>query len=77
MDYKQTIKHAANKTRREIEAQGAAIANAARLLIGMVRVAERSEGGRSDYAELSLEVELTEGGVETWKITIERTASSH
>jgi hypothetical protein len=53
------------------------VAAAARFLIGMVRVTERDEGGRSTHAKLTVEVELTAGGVETWEITIERTASSH
>ncbi len=53
------------------------ITEAARVLIGLTRSVERSEGARSNHAELSLEIELTGGGVETWKITIERTASSH
>lgn len=53
------------------------IIEAARTLIGLVRSTERREHGRSSGAELSLEVELTGGGVETWKIIIERTASSH
>jgi hypothetical protein len=60
-----------------IRSRGDAISNAARVLIGIVRSTERIERGRSSVAELSLEVELTGGGVETWKITIERTASSH
>jgi hypothetical protein len=60
-----------------IKASSDALTNAARVLIGVVRSTERIERGRSSAAELSLEVELTGGGVETWKITIERTASSH
>lgn len=39
--------------------------------------AEASERARSEGAELEVRVELTGGGVETWTITIERTASSH
>lgn len=66
-----------SEKKRTQQAAADALTNAARLLIGTVRSAERSEGGRSSGAELSLEVELTGGGVETWKITIERTASSH
>ena len=61
----------------KIRASSDDITHAARVLIGMVRVTERHERGRSSGAELSLEVELTGGGRETWKITIERTASSH
>lgn len=54
-----------------------AVEKAARTLIGLVMAVERDEQGRSNNAELSLEIELTGGGVETWKITIERTASCH
>ena len=61
----------------KIRASGDALTNAARVLIGIVRVTERNESRRSSGAELSLDVELTGGGTETWKITIERTASSH
>lgn len=49
----------------------------ARTLIGIVRRTERAEGNRAVSAELSLEVSLTGGGVETWAISVERTASSH
>jgi hypothetical protein len=61
----------------QTEANVEAVIAAARVLIGMVRSTEQIERGRSSAAELSLEIELTGGGVETWKITIERTASSH
>jgi hypothetical protein len=57
--------------------QGELMAAAARVLISLVRGAERSEGGRSTHGELELNVELAAGGVETWTIRIERTASSH
>lgn len=53
------------------------VERAARALISLVRLFERDEGRRSHRATLSLEIELTGGGVETWEITIERTASSH
>lgn len=62
---------------RRITDASSGIAAAARVLIGMVRGAERDEGGRSMHAEISLEIDLTAGGKETWTITIERTASSH
>jgi len=65
------------RSEAKIKASGEALTNAARVLIGMVRSTEILERGRSSSAELSLEIELTGGGVETWKITIERTASSH
>lgn len=64
-------------TEDEIIDRQAAIFEAARMLIGMVRVAEQSERGRAQKTELELNVELTAGGNETWLITIERTASSH
>lgn len=64
-------------TEAKIHARSDSIMAAAGVLVGMVRGAERSEEARSTQAELSLEVELTGGDVETWKITIERTASSH
>jgi hypothetical protein len=53
------------------------IAEAARLLISVVRDVERAEGDRSTHAEFDCEIDLTAGGKETWTITIERTASSH
>lgn len=59
----------------KIRASGDAITSAGRTLIGLVMTAERAERSRVQVAELSLEIELTGGGVETWKITIERTAS--
>jgi hypothetical protein len=61
----------------KIKESGDLITSAARVLIGMVRSTETIEHGRSSGATLSLEVDLTGGGRETWKITIERTASSH
>jgi hypothetical protein len=66
-----------SRAERRITDASSGIAAAARLLIGMVRGAERDEQGRSTHAELELEVDLTGGGKETWVITIERTASSH
>lgn len=65
------------RTEDHIRQQTDAIAAAARVLISMVRGAERNEGARSTHGELELNVDLTAGGTETWKITIERTASSH
>lgn len=64
-------------TRQKIVDRQTYIMAAARALIGMVRGAEASERARSEGAELEVRVELTGGGVETWTITIERTASSH
>jgi hypothetical protein len=61
----------------KIRSQSDAITHAAGVLVSMVRMAERAEKGRSSYAELSVEVELTGGGTETWTLKIERTASSH
>lgn len=66
-----------SSTEQKIKASGDDIVAAARMLIGMVRVAERGEEARSSGATLELQVELTSGGVETWTITIERKASSH
>lgn len=66
-----------SKSESRIKTNSDAITNAARTLIGMTRMAERDERGRSTHAEMSLDVDLTGGGRETWKITIERTASSH
>ena len=65
------------QTERHIKDRGEVITAAAHVLIGMVRGAERSEGGPSTHGELELTVELVDGGVETWVIRIERTASSH
>lgn len=65
------------RSEAKIRTAGDAITAAARVLIGIVRTTEQSESARSSGAELSLEIELTGGGVETWKITIERTGSSH
>lgn len=64
-------------TNQKIKASGDDIVAAARMLIGMVRMAEGSERARSSGATLELQVELTAGGIETWTITIERKASSH
>ena len=61
----------------KVQARSKAIIDAARTLIGTVRIVEGGEERRAHISELELEVELTGGGVETWKITIERTASSH
>jgi hypothetical protein len=66
-----------SRSEQRITDASSGIAAAARVLIGMVRGAEHDEGGRSTGAELSLEIDLTGGGKETWTITIERTASSH
>jgi len=65
------------KTEDQIKAKGEDIMTAARTLIGMTRKAERNERGRATKAELELQIELTGGGVETWLVTVERTASSH
>ncbi len=65
------------RTEQQIKERGEAITMAAHILISLVRGAERSEGARSTHGELELNIELTGGGVETWTITIERTASSH
>ena len=65
------------KTEQHIKDRGEVITAAAHVLIGMVRVAERSEGDRAMHSELELTVDLVDGGVETWVIRIERTASSH
>jgi hypothetical protein len=64
-------------TTAKIKASGEAVTAAAHVLIGVVKMTERAEHGRAAKAELDLEVELTGGGIETWTITIERTASSH
>jgi hypothetical protein len=66
-----------NHTERKIQQRREDIVQAARNLIGLVRIAEMSEHRRSQKAELELRVDLTAGGAETWVITIERTASSH
>jgi hypothetical protein len=65
------------RTEDQIKQHQAAIVDAARTLIGMVRVAEQSERGRAQKSELELNVEVTVGGNETWVITIERVRSSH
>ena len=65
------------QTERRIKARDEIITAAAHVLIGMIRNAERSEGGRTTHSELEFTVDLTGGGVETWVIRIERTASSH
>lgn len=65
------------RTEQKIKASGDDIIAAAHLLIGMVRMAETNEKARSNGASLEVEVELTDGGTETWTITIERRASTH
>ncbi len=54
-----------------------AIEAAARELINLTRRVEHTERGRAEFAVLDLEITLTGGGVETWRITVERTASTH
>jgi hypothetical protein len=66
-----------NRSEANIQAQADAVIDAAHVLIGIVLSTEHIERGRTSAAELSLDIELESGGVETWKITIERTASSH
>lgn len=65
------------ETEHKINARADDVMAATRVLIGLVRMSEDSEAARSRGAKLELDVELTGGGTETWKITIERTASSH
>ena len=65
------------QTERHIKDSGEVITAAACFLIDVVRVAERAEGSRAMHGELELTVTLPGGGVETWVIRIERTASSH
>lgn len=65
------------QTEQHIKARGEIIIAAACFLIDTVRGVERAEGGRSMHGELEFTVDLPGGGVETWVIRIERTASSH
>jgi hypothetical protein len=65
------------KTERHIKDRSEVITAAAYVLIDSVRDVEQSEGSRSAYGELELDVGLAKGGMETWVIRIERTASSH
>jgi hypothetical protein len=53
------------------------LAAAARVLIGAAKIAENSQGARPEFLTMDAEVVLIAGGVETWRITVERTASSH
>jgi hypothetical protein len=64
------------KTEAKLRSHSEAIIQAASVLISAVRMSERSEGGRSSGAEMSIDVDLKGGGTETWKFTIHRTASS-
>lgn len=66
-----------DRSEAKIKASSSSITEAARTLIGLLLAVEASEHRRTDGAKLSLEIELTGGGTETWDITIERTASSH
>ena len=66
-----------SKTEDMISSRGENITAAAQVLIGVVRRSELMESGRAIHAEMDLEIGLTGGGRETWKITIERTASAH
>jgi hypothetical protein len=65
------------KTERQIKDRSKVIIAAACFLIDTVRVVERAEGDRSMHGEMEFTVKLPGGGVETWVIRIERTASSH
>jgi hypothetical protein len=65
------------QTEQRIKSSGNDIMAAAHLLVGMVRMAERDEGVRSNGADLELKIELTSGETETWTITIGRKAPSH
>jgi hypothetical protein len=76
-EYEDQPEEEMSDTKQRIEARGEVITMAAHILISLVRGVERSEGGRSTSSELELSIDLTGGGVETWTITIERTASSH
>jgi hypothetical protein len=63
-----------NDTYRSQEAMRNAVEQAARTLIGLVKRAEYAERRGAEKAELDLSVDLTNGGTETWTITIERKA---
>jgi hypothetical protein len=65
------------QTIQKIRDSGDDILAAAHLLVGMVRMAERDEGVRSNGADLELKIELTSGETETWTITIGRKTSNH
>lgn len=53
------------------------IMQAAHVLIGAVRADESGGVAVGKCAELTVQVDLTGGGVETWTIAIECVASSH
>ncbi len=53
------------------------IIEAACVLINKVRTKEQEVSDRAKVATLTLDVGMRGGGLETWKITIERMASSH
>jgi len=50
------------------------LADAAHVLIGIVRKAEYSERSHLHAAELCLDIDLTGGGTEKWLIRVERVA---
>ena len=53
------------------------IMDAARIIIGTIRAVEHGEAARSTHAEMFIEVDLGDGGRETWNMTIQRTSSTH
>jgi hypothetical protein len=65
------------KAIQEVVASSEGIELAAHSLISMVRKTEIIEGDKIASATLSLDVELTTGGTETWEITVARTKIKH
>ena len=62
---------------QEVVSNSEGINFAAYSLISMVRKTEVIEGDKIASATLSLDVELTTGGTETWEITVARTKVRH
>jgi len=63
---------AEQKIRGKIKADAELIQDEARVLIGSVRNAKNEKGEPASFGEMELEADLTAGGTEVWKITIER-----
>ena len=63
---------AEQKIRAKIKADAELIQDAARVLIGTVCNAKNDKGEPASFGEIELEADLSAGGTEVWKITIER-----
>lgn len=54
-----------------------ALMEAAETLIRMVKAIEHHEGARAADVKLTIEVDLTAGGTETWEIVVNHVDTKH